>query len=109
MPTPTGGLRNDRVSDNGSVFGSFDFTPPTSSSGQAFGMTFNGNWGRQSPVGGGATQLESASGDRYNWTGGVQARNSGYLGIVLSETQIGVSASRNYGTPYLDLPSGTCA
>ena len=48
----------------------------------------------------------SASGDRINWSGGVQARHSGYLGIMLSETQLGVSASRNYGTPYLDLPVG---
>lgn len=100
-------LRTDRVSDNGSVFGAIDFTPPSSTSGQAFGITFNGNWGRQSPSGGSATQLASASGDRYNWTGGIQARNSGYLGMVLSETQVGFSASRNYGTPYLDLPSGS--
>src|SRR5262249_13617017 len=38
VPNPQSGLRADRVSDNGSVFGSFDFNPPTSASGQAFGI-----------------------------------------------------------------------
>lgn len=106
VPTTAAALRSDRVSDNGSVFGSIDLTPPSSSSGQAYGLTFNGNWGRQSPVGGGVTQLASSSGDRYNWSGGVQARNSGYIGLFLSETQLGVSASHDHGSPYLDLPSG---
>src|SRR5256885_3773606 len=31
---------------------------------QAYGLTFNGNCGRQSPVGAGATQLQSSAGDR---------------------------------------------
>lgn len=106
IPVAGGPSRSDRLSDNGSVFGNIDLSPPTSSSGQSFGLTFNGNWNRQSPVGGGPTQLSSASGDRINWSGGLQARHSGYLKLVLSETQLGVNVSRDHGSPYLDLPLG---
>ena len=106
IPTVGGPLRSQRYSDNGSLFGNIDFSPPTSTTGQSVGMTFNGNWSRQSPIGGGATQLESASGDRYNWGGSVQLRHSGYLKLVLSESQFGVNLSRDHGDPYLQLPSG---
>ena len=64
MPTVAAAPRERRLSDNGSVFGSFDISPPSSTSGSSYNVTLNGNWGRQSPVGGGATQLASASGDR---------------------------------------------
>ena len=106
VPSVNRQFGSDRLSDNGSVFGSVDISPPNSSSGQAFGLTFNGNWGRQSPIGGGVTQLPSSSGDRTNWGGGLQARHNGYFGLILSETSAGINVSRDYGSPYLDLPSG---
>ncbi len=106
IPVAGGPLRSQRYSDNGSVMGNFDFSPPTSATGQSISMTATGNWSRQSPVGGGATQLESASGDRVNYGGNLQLRHSGYLKLVLSESQFGVGVSRDYGDPYLLLPSG---
>jgi hypothetical protein len=106
VPSVESRYRSERLSDNGSLFGSVDISPPNSSSGQAFGLTFNANWGRQSPIGGGVTQLPSASGDRTNWGGGIQARHNGYFGLILSETSAGINVSRDYGSPYLDLPSG---
>src|SRR6185369_14525623 len=106
IPTAAGPLRSQRYSDNGSVMGNFDFSPPTSSTGQSVSMTLTGNWSRQSPIGGGATQLESASGDRVNYGGNLQLRHSGYLKLVLSESQFGVGLSRDHGDPYLQLPSG---
>jgi hypothetical protein len=106
VPSVNRQFGSDRLSDNGSVFGSIDISPPNSSSGQAFGVTFNGNWGRQSPIGGGVTQLPSSSGDRTNWGGGLQARHNGYFGLILSETSAGINIARDYGSPYLDLPSG---
>ncbi len=106
VPTTTGPARANRVSDNGSFLGSIDYNPPSSTQGNAFNFTVNGNWARQSPVGGGATQLSSASGDRINWGGGLQAKHSGYIKLFLSETSIGVNSSRNHGEPYLELPSG---
>jgi len=106
VPTATGPIHNTRVSDNGTVFGSFDYNPPSSSQGHAFNVTFNGNWARQSPVGGGATQLSSASGDRLNWGGGIQGKHSGYIKLFLSETSFGINTSRDHGQPYLALPAG---
>ena len=105
--SPTaGGLHQSRLSDNGSVFGNVTYSPPTSSSGQSIGVTYNANWSRQDPAGGSATSLASASGDRTNWGGGLQARHTVYVGNTLSETQASASLSRNYGTPFLVLPAG---
>ena len=106
VPGIAGPLHPHRISDNGSVFGSLDRSPPNSSSGQSWNLTFNGNWGKQSPVGGGATQFASASGDRTNWGGGLQARHTAYLKMVLSETSIGGNVARDFGEPYLELPAG---
>jgi hypothetical protein len=106
VPIAGGPARSTRVSDNGSVFGSFDFSPPRSTSGQSFGINVTGNWRRQAPIGGGASALESAGGDRINWSGGAQARHSGYVGMVLTESSAGVEVSRVASEPYLDLPSG---
>ena len=106
VPTTIGASHSSRLSDNGSFLGVFDFAPPTSSSGTAYNLTMNGNWSRFSPVTGGATQLAEASGDRTSYGGGVQGRHSGYYGRFLSETQVGVNTSKDYGSPYLELPSG---
>ena len=105
-PAIAGPFRSQRISDNGSMLGSLDWSPANSTGGHAFNVTFNGNWGKQSPVGGGATSLASSAGDRTNWGGGVQGRHSGYLGMLLSETSAGLRVSRDHGAPYLELPSG---
>jgi hypothetical protein len=106
VPGLGGPVRDQALSDNGSVFGSVDISPPSSTSGNSFGFTFNGNWGRQRPAAGSATQLASAGGDRYNWGAGLQARHSAYVKMVLTETTVGTEMSRNHGSPYLDLPAG---
>ncbi|HUR91147.1 MAG TPA: TonB-dependent receptor, partial [Gemmatimonadaceae bacterium] len=101
------GAPGDRVGDQGSVFGSIDVAPPSSSSGQALNFSFNGNWNRQRPIGGQATELPSYSGERTNWRGGVQGRHSGYFrNSILSETSLGFALSRNHSTPFLDMPAG---
>jgi hypothetical protein len=106
VPGLTSPLRPQRISDNGSFLGSFDISPPSSTSGQSFGLTFNGNWGKQHPVSGGATQLASSSGERTNWSTGLQARHNAYVKLILSETSVGFNVSRDHGEPYLELPSG---
>jgi hypothetical protein len=106
VPSVQGPLHPNKVNDNGSFFGSVDFSPPNSTSGNSFGLTFNGNWGRQNAVGASATQLASASGERTNWGGGLQARHSGYFGLILTESTLGINGSRDFGDPYLDLPTG---
>ena len=106
VPGMAGPLHPQRLNDNGSLFGSVDISPPGSSSGSSYGFTFNGSWRKQSPVSGSATQLGSASGDRYNWSGGVQVRHGAYLKLILTETTVGANLSSNHGDPYLELPAG---
>jgi hypothetical protein len=106
VPGLSNGLYPQRLSDNGSVFGSVDVSPPNATSGASLGFTFNGNWSKQAPAFGTATQLPSSTGDRTNWSGGLQTRHSAYIKMLLTETTVGLNLSRNEGTPYLDLPGG---
>ena len=107
VPTAVGRVPSDRTSDQGSLFGSIDFAPPTSTTGQAFNVTFNGGWNRQEPIGAGATSLPATSGKRTGWNAGAQVRHNSYFGFgILEETTLGVSGSHSYGRPYVALPSG---
>ena len=106
--TINGGIPGDKLSDQGSVFGSLNYTPPGSNSGTTYGLTFNGNWNKQTPVGQLTSELPAHSGDRTNYNGGFQGRHTAYINnLFLSETTIGVNGSRNYGTPYTLLPNGS--
>ncbi|MBC8088912.1 MAG: TonB-dependent receptor, partial [Phycisphaerae bacterium] len=107
VPISTRADKSSRLSDNGTFLASIDISPPNSTSGSSFGFTMNGNWGRQSPIGGSVTQLASASGERTNWSGGLQMRHTRYLKMFLSESNAGINTSRNFGEPFLDLPSGS--
>jgi hypothetical protein len=108
IPATIGGrLPQQRTSDRGALFGSIDIAPPSSATGQAFNVTFNGSWNRQTPVGSVTTAVPSNSGDRTGWNGGIQGRHNSYFGFgILSETSVGVNESRSYGTPYLAMPAG---
>lgn len=107
VPLTAGGIGSSRIGDQGTIFGSLDFAPPSSSTGNALNVAFNGNWNRQSPLSGLATELPGHSGDRTSWRGGAQVRHNSYIkNVLLSETTVGFSRSRTTSTPYLDLPSG---
>lgn len=106
IPLTTDAVPSSRLGDQGSVFGSIDVAPPSSSSGQAVNLTFNGNWNRQTPVSALATELPSHSGERTSWRGGIQARHSAYVkNKILSETSGGISLSRTFSSPFVDLPN----
>ena len=109
IPTGIGGFPSSRLADQGSVFGSMNFTPPNSSSGQTFNLTFSGNWNKQTPVGQSlTTELPAHSGDRTNYGGGLQGSHTAYVrNTILSESTINFNANRNYGTPYTLLPNGS--
>jgi carboxypeptidase family protein len=108
IPIATSALPGSRLGQQGSVFGAFDFTPPQSATGQAISLSYNGSWNEQTPVSSLTSELPAHSGDRTNWNASAQARHSNYYGIgILSETSLGLSRSRNYGVPYVELPSGT--
>ena len=108
VPATVGGIPSSRLSDNALVFGTFDFMPPSSTTGQALNVTFNASLNRQDPAGISGTELPAHSGERTNWYGGVQAKHSSYFGFgVLTETSLGLNRMRLYSNPFVALPSGT--
>ena len=106
VPTLVNGASpSSRLNDNGSLFGSMDFTPPSSSTGQTFNVAFNGFWSRQTPAGPLTSEFPAHSGDRTSWNGGVNGTHTAYVKTLLSETNIGVSGNQQYGSPYSNLPN----
>ncbi len=107
VPISVGGIPANRNNDQLIVFGALDWAPPSSLTGTAVNLTFNANLSQQVP----ATSLSSAmpaySGERTNAGGGIQLRHTSFVGIFLSETNLGVNVSRNDADPYLMLPSGS--
>lgn len=108
IPVSAGGIPTQRETDQGNLLASIDIAPPSSKSGSAYNLTANGAWTRLAPVTAGATDLAVHGGNRTSARGGLQARHSAYFGIgILTETTVGVSASRSSGSPYLTLPGGS--
>lgn len=108
VPSTTGAIPNNRLNDQALIFSSIDFIPPTSTTGQAFKLTMNGSWNRQTPSGGLTTELPSHTGERGNYNFGVFGRHSSYFGFgILTETSIGVNRMNSTASPYLDLPNGS--
>jgi hypothetical protein len=107
VPTSVGGIPTSRLADQALVFGTLDYTPPSSTTGQAFNLTFNGSWSRQDPSGISLTELPAHSGERSNYFGMLQGKHSGYFGFVLSESSLGFSQMAMNGNPFTDLPSGS--
>ena len=108
VPTVVGALPDNRQTKQGSMFGTIDVAPASSSTGQSLNLSFNGSWNSSTPASALNSEFPAHGGDRTNWNTGLQGRHSSYFGIgILSETSAGISRSRNYSTPYLDMPSGT--
>lgn len=108
IPAAAAGNPQDRLSDQGLLFGTINVAPPGSRTGQAWTLTGNGSWNRISPVSGSVTELPAHSGGRTNWNGGLGARHSAYFSSgILTETNVNVSASRSEGFGILQLPSAS--
>ncbi|HEV7991525.1 MAG TPA: carboxypeptidase-like regulatory domain-containing protein [Gemmatimonadaceae bacterium] len=108
IPLTAGRSLNDRLNDQGSLFGTLDFAPPGSNTGTTYNVTLNGNWNRQTPAASLSAELPAHGADRTSWGGGAQGRHTSYVkNVILSETTLGVNGSRSYGTPYLTLPNGS--
>ena len=101
IPIATGLAPSSRLRDNGSLFGTFDLAPPSSTTGTTYKLVLNGNWNRQTPAGNLSTELPAHSGDRTNWGAGAQLQHTSYLKqILLSETTLSLGGNKNYGTAY---------
>ncbi len=106
VPATVPGFPSDRYNDQGSLLGSFDFQPPTSTSGQAFNLTVNGSWNRASPGSPLTTQLPASTFRFTNWSGSARLKHSAYLGSLLTETGFAVSRSRRWLSPFLVQAAG---
>lgn len=107
VPATVSGFPGSKLADQGLVLGSFDFMPPSSTSGQSFNLTVNGGWNRLSPAMALTGAVPSSAFDNTAWNGAVQGHHTNYFGIgVLSETGLAISETRRYSSPYLDMPAG---
>ena len=108
LTPPTFALNGSRhrILDQGAMIGSFDLSPPTSRTSQALSVILNAAWARQDPVSDAVIATPTTAGRQVNWSAGVQLRHSGYVGVMLSETTIGVSVASSHSTPYLAAPAG---
>ncbi|MBA3670436.1 MAG: carboxypeptidase regulatory-like domain-containing protein [Gemmatimonadaceae bacterium] len=103
-----GRIPTSRYGTNGSVFGSIDFSPPGSSTGQTMNLTFNGFANGQNPASSLQAETPAHSGERVFGNASVQGSHTAYVkNTVLSESSIGVNVNRNYGTPFSTLPQGS--
>ncbi|HEV7991523.1 MAG TPA: TonB-dependent receptor [Gemmatimonadaceae bacterium] len=108
IPLNNGRTSSNRLRDQGSLFGSFNLTPPNSTTGTTYALVVNGNWNRQTPASNLTTELPAHSGDRTNWGAGAQLQHTSYLKqVLLTETTLSVGGNRTYGSPYTLLPNGT--
>jgi hypothetical protein len=108
IPLATTAAPSSRLRDQGSLFGSVDYTPPNSNSGTTYKLVLNGNWNRQTPASNLSTEVPAHSGDRTSWGAGAQLRHTSYLHqVLLTETTASVGGNRTYATPYTLLPSGS--
>jgi hypothetical protein len=107
VPVGTAGVPRLQTWENGSVFGAVDIVPPTRNAGHAFNLTYAGNWNRQTPSWLLPTELPTRGTNFTNWSGTIQGRHTNYAGFgILTETSLGVNATRIYTAPLLDLPTG---
>jgi hypothetical protein len=108
IPRTTGAVPNEFLTRGGSIFGSFDVTPPGSNVGASYNVTYNGSYNKNSPSFLNSLDLPSRGGDQKNWNAGVSGRHSAYFGFgVLTESALGTSASHSEMDPYLSLPAGS--
>jgi hypothetical protein len=108
LPQTVGRVPSDVLTRGGSLFGALDFTPPTSTTGAAYNVTFNGSLNRNTPTGLSPLDLPSRGAEQSNYSAGIQGRHNAYFGFgVLTETNAGISFTGNENDPYLRMPSGT--
>ena len=108
IPQTTPRVPGSNLNRSGSFVGALDFTPPTSNTGAAYNLTFNGNFDRNTPAFLNSLDLASRGAEQTRWGAGLQGRHNAYFGFgVLTETSLGVGASGSEMDPYLRMPAGT--
>src|SRR5213079_822973 len=92
VPRPGPALPTMKLIDRGLLLGAFDFSPPSSTSGQSLNVTVSGAFNRLNAPFGQVTALPTSDAASTNWFGAVQARHTNYFGFgALTATSIGVT------------------
>jgi hypothetical protein len=108
LPQPGSRLPNDVLARAGRVFGALDFTPPSSTRGSAYNLSFNGSFNKNTPAFLNPLDVEARGAEQSNWSMGVQGRHNAYFGFgVLTETNVGISATASDMDPFLRMPAGS--
>ena len=108
IPLTNSRVPGDVLQRSGSVFGAFDFTPPTSTTGAAYNLAFNGRFNKNTPAFLSPLDIESRGAEQSGWQAGLQGRHNAYFGVgVLTETSLGINFSGNENDPFLRMPGGS--
>ncbi len=117
LPANISGFPGQTIRSSGSMLTSFDFTPQNSARGNTYSVAVSGNFNRSVPAGGGgfgggggggsALSTPTRQGKSLSYSGSMQLRQSGLLGLfgALTETTLGASISRSGQDPYAFLPA----
>ena len=105
VPFTTTAIPNQRLTKNGSVLSSFDFSP---SGTHSFNVTLSGRWNGQDGTNLSTTAVPVHGGDSRSYGGAIQGRHSSYFfENFLDQTSASLQTSVTQGDPYIQLPSAT--
>ncbi len=107
LPVNVGGFPGQRYRDQASFLTSLNWNPTERFANQNFALSLSGNLNNQRPAQGGILSTPSRDGERLSYGTTLQGRHSGFVGTILSETNVGLSVSRNEAEPYLLAPAGS--
>jgi hypothetical protein len=108
IPTAASAIGSNRDDDGASLLASFDWQVPLSSSGTSYQLTVSGSHNQAAPnsTQGSWSSLPAFLGENSSSNGSIQGRHTTYYKVILSETSLGVRASRSESSPFTDMPAG---
>ena len=105
VPVTTTAIPSQRLTQNGSVLSSFDFSP---SGTHSFNITASGRWNGQDGTNLSQMAVPVHGGDSRSYGGTLQGRHSSYFfDNFLDQTSASIQTSVTRGDPYIELPSAT--
>ena len=102
IPSTVGAVPSNRLSDQGSLFSQFSFSPTGT---DTWGLLFNGSWNQSGAASLSTSAVPAHGGQSTRQSGTLQLSHAGYFGWgFLDETSLSLSASTNNASGYLSLP-----
>ncbi len=110
VPANIANFPGQTIRNSGSLLSSFDFSPLSSTRGNTYSATFSGSFNSTQPTGGGGgLSTPTRQGKTLSYSGSMQLRQSGLLGLfgALTETSLGASVNHSDANPYSFLPAAS--